>query len=206
MVAQLIDTGCLRTPEVIHAFKQVPRHFFVDPALRRRAYQDTRLPIGCDQTISKPSTVARMTELLDIESGHRILEIGTGCGYQTAILGVLSKKVYSVEWHQQLVTSARSKLAALSFPTIRVEQGDGSQGWPAAAPFDRIICTAGAPAIPEAVCYQLNPGGVMVIPVGPRDRQEMTRIFRTDSADDAVFDITVSGSCEFVDLIGKNGW
>ena len=142
MVEQLVASGSLKTPDVIRVFKQVPRHFFVDRAFRHRAYQDLRLPIGCDQTISRPSTVARMTELLELTPNHRILEVGSGCGYQTAILGLLSKKVYSVEWHQQLVHRARANMVALSLSTIRVEQGDGSQGWPAAAPFDRIIVSA----------------------------------------------------------------
>jgi len=206
MVAYLRASGCLTLPDVIDAFMRIPRHIFVDPALQRRAYLDLRLPIGCDQTISKPSTVARMTEILAVQPRHRVLEIGTGCGYQTAILGLLSRKVYSVEWHSQLVRKAREILTQLSLPTVRIEQGDGSQGWPAAAPFDRIIMTAGAPSIPESVCYQLTPGGIMVLPVGPRNKQELTRITRSDTTGETIFDVSRRGPCAFVDLIGKNGW
>ena len=206
MVEGLIKNNCLVTPDVIEAFKRIPRHAFVDKALRIRAYQDTRLPIGCEQTISKPSTVAVMTEILDIKPEHRVLEIGTGCGYQTAILALLAKKVYSVEWHPQLVQFARTTLKSLGFPTVRIEQGDGSQGWPSAAPFDRIIFTAGAPSIPEDVCYQLCDSGIMIVPSGPRQAQKLLKIKRTDTKDDVIFDVSEHGVCEFVDLVGRNGW
>ncbi|MBN1297633.1 protein-L-isoaspartate(D-aspartate) O-methyltransferase [bacterium] len=206
MVDQLIRDGFLKNPAVIQAFRRVPRHGFVDAAFQSRAYSDTHLPIGCDQTISKPSTVARMTELLMVCPDHRVLEIGTGCGYQTAILAGMCRKVYSVEWHSQLVNAARKMMTQLEYPTVRIDQGDGSQGWPSAAPFDRIIFTAGAPTIPEPVCYQLVDGGILIVPVGPRRQQELVRIIRSDAENDVIFDVSYHGSCEFVDLVGKNGW
>ncbi|MCD4655756.1 protein-L-isoaspartate(D-aspartate) O-methyltransferase [bacterium] len=206
MVNQLMSSGCLYSQRISKVFASIPRHAFTDTAFRHRAYTDNRLPIGCEQTLSKPSTVAIMTELLDVKPHHRVLEIGAGSGYQSAILAALSKKVYSIERHLQLVQLARSNLAAIGYATVRVEIGDGSQGWPDAAPFDRILFTAGSPSIPEDVCYQLVNTGVMVIPVGPRHKQEMIRIVRSDTEDDVVFDVSYHGDCEFVDLIGKNGW
>ncbi|MBN1879965.1 protein-L-isoaspartate(D-aspartate) O-methyltransferase [bacterium] len=206
MIDFLKNSGYLSSPEIVRAMSRIPRHEFVDPAFSHQAYKDTRLPIGCEQTISKPSTVAFMTELLDVKPNHRILEIGSGSGYQTAILSELCRKVYSVEWHMQLVRQAKDRLLRLGYSTTRIEQGDGSQGWPSAAPFDRIIITAGAPDIPETVCYQLVNGGIMVLPVGARDAQKMIKIQRTDCDNDVYFDITYHGDCEFVDLIGRLGW
>lgn len=206
LVNELVQRKVMTSPEIIKTLTKIPRHAFVDPAFRQRAYKDSRLPIGCEQTISKPSTVAKMTELLDVKPTHRVLEIGGGCGYQTAILASLARKVYSIEWHAQLVQQAQKTLSALGFSTVRLEHGDGSQGWPSAAPFDRIVFTAGAPEIPEDVCYQLIDTGVMIIPVGPRDQQIMTKIVRNDTEDDVIFDVSYHGSCEFVDLVGKHGW
>jgi len=206
LIDQLKSDGWLYTPRVIKVFSTIPRHTFTDPAFRHRAYKDCRLPIGCEQTLSKPSTVAAMTELLEVKADHRVLEIGAGSGYQSAILASLSKKVYSVERHPQLVKTARKNLARAGFPTVRVEIGDGSQGWPEAAPFDRILFTAGSPVVPEDVCYQLVNTGILVVPVGPRHKQKLLKIVRTNTENDVIFDITYHGDCEFVDLIGKNGW
>ncbi len=206
MIKYLQQNGYLSSLDIIRAMSRIPRHIFVDPAFSHQAYKDCRLPIGFEQTISKPSTVAVMTELLSIKPAHRVLEIGSGSGYQTAVLAELCRKVYSVEWLPQLVKQAQSRLNQLRYSTIRIEQGDGSQGWPAAAPFDRILVTAGAPVIPETVCYQLVSGGIMVIPVGDRNAQEMLRIQRTDDGDQTVFDVSTHGACEFVDLIGRLGW
>ena len=206
MVEELENNISPIASHVLQAMLKIPRHLFVDPALNHQAYNDIRLPIGFEQTLSRPSTVARMTSLLDVKSNHRVLEIGSGSGYQTAVLAELCLKVYSVEWHQQLARQARARLSDLGYFTARIEHGDGSQGWPAAAPFDRIIVTAGAPTIPEAVCYQLTVGGKMVVPVGPKNAQELLLIQRSDINGEPVFDVSHHGPCEFVDLVGKMGW
>jgi protein-L-isoaspartate(D-aspartate) O-methyltransferase len=206
MVSHLTNNGFLISDKVKSAMSRVPRHLFIDSALKHKAYDDIHLPVGFEQTISKPSTVAKMTELLLLENSHRVLEIGTGSGYQTAVLAELCLKVYSVEWHLQLAKRARGRLYELGYSTARIENGDGSQGWPAAAPFDRIIITAGAPAIPETVCYQLKTNGIMVVPVGTKQCQELLVIQRSDPDDEPVFEIATHGPCEFVDLVGKLGW
>ena len=206
MISQLIKNGLLVSEKLIAAMNRIPRHLLVDSALKHKAYDDVHLPIGYEQTISKPSTVAKMTELLQVESCHRVLEIGTGSGYQTAILAELCLKVYSVEWHQQLAKKARNQLFEWGYTTARIENGDGSQGWPDAAPFDRIIVTAGAPVIPENICYQLKTNGIMVVPVGAKKSQELLVIQRFETDDEPVFEISNQGPCEFVDLVGKYGW
>ncbi len=143
-----------------------------------------------------------MTEQLEPEPGHRILEIGSGSGYQTAILAKLSKKVFSVEWCENLARAARKTMQDFGFYTVRIEVGDGSQGWPAAAPFDRIIVTAGSPAVPDILCRQLAPDGIMLIPCGDEESQTMLKIRRTDTG----FSEEQLGSFEFVKLYGKYGW
>jgi protein-L-isoaspartate(D-aspartate) O-methyltransferase len=206
MIEQLDKNGLHISAYVLQAMGRIPRHIFIDPALNHQAYNDIRLPIGCEQTISRPSTVAKMTDLLDVKPHHRVLEIGSGSGYQTAVLAELCLKVYSVEWHPQLARQARTRLHELGYSTVRIEQGDGSQGWPSAAPFDRIIVTAGAPTLPEEVCYQLETNGKMVVPVGAKNAQELLLIHRTDTEEEPVFDVSRHGPCEFVDLVGKLGW
>lgn len=180
MIARLRDQG-IRNSEVLAVMAEIPRHIFVDEALESRAYEDTALPIGHNQTISQPYIVAKMTELL-LEKGtpQKVLEIGTGCGYQTAVLANLVKQVYSVERIEPLVKKARDLLWKLNLKTIGFKHSDGSWGWPEQAPFDAIIAAAAPAEVPPALLEQLAVGGVMVIPVGGEAGQQLHRITRTE--------------------------
>jgi protein-L-isoaspartate(D-aspartate) O-methyltransferase len=162
---QIVARG-VRDPRVLAAMRKVPRHLFVDPAQRAQAYEDHPLPIPGNQTISQPYIVALMTELLDVRPGERVLEIGTGSGYQSAVLAELAKEVYTIEIVPELARSAASRLKDLHYQNINVREGDGYGGWPDQAPFDAIIVTAAPERIPQPLIEQLAPGGVMVIPVG----------------------------------------
>ena len=164
---------------VLDRIRTVPRHLFVDEALASRAYEDTALPIGHGQTISQPYVVARMTEAL-IAAGemNKVLEIGTGCGYQSAVLAPLVGRLYSIERLKPLVDRARTTLAQLGVLNVRLRYGDGFEGWPLAGPFDGIVVTAAPGEIPQTLLRQLADGGCMIIPVGPRGRQELLRIRR----------------------------
>ena len=157
---------------VLRVMLQTPRHLFVDEALASRAYEDTALPIGFGQTISQPYTVARMTELL-LAGGRpgRVLEVGTGCGYQAAVLAPLVGRVFSIERISALADRARRRLRRLGLGNVRVEHGDGYEGWPDAGPFDGILVTAAPPEIPRALAAQLAPGGRLLLPVGDRQQQ-----------------------------------
>jgi protein-L-isoaspartate(D-aspartate) O-methyltransferase len=155
----------------------VPRHLFVDEALASRAYEDTALPIGLGQTISQPYIVARMTEaLLDGFSGSRVLEIGTGCGYQSAVLAPLVREIYSVERIPELLRKTRQRLRDLEIYNVRLRQGDGWEGWRKYAPYDGIIVTAAAGEIPGSLLEQLAPEGRLIMPVGPSGRQELLKV------------------------------
>ncbi len=156
----------VRDPQVLAAFRDVPRHRFVPAEWARYAYGDHPLPIGYGQTISQPYMVAKMTELIQPQKRDRVLEIGTGSGYQAAILSRLVAQVYTIEIVEPLALAARSRLAELGYPNVEVRVGDGYLGWPERAPFDAIVVTAGATEIPPALVEQLKPGGRMVIPVG----------------------------------------
>ena len=177
----------IRDERVLAAIAAVPRHLFVEPALRPLAYADEALPIGLGQTISQPFTVAVMTELLGVAPGDRVLEVGTGSGYQAAVLVALGARVFSVERHAAMLARTNALLAGLGI-RVRTRLGDGHFGWPALAPFDAIVVTAGGPTVPEALVAQLRapvagrPDARLVIPVGPPERQALHRVTRTGEA------------------------
>jgi protein-L-isoaspartate(D-aspartate) O-methyltransferase len=182
LVETLRERG-IHDERVLDAIGAVPRHAFVDPALRDRAYADEALPIGLSQTISQPFTVAYQTALLEVQPQDRVLEVGTGSGYQAAVLCELGARVFSVERHEALLHRSRRLLDRLGY-SVRTQHGDGAEGWRAFAPYDGIVVTAAAPDLPEALLRQLrepngHPGGRLVIPVGGPDGQTMTRITRT---------------------------
>jgi protein-L-isoaspartate(D-aspartate) O-methyltransferase len=162
---QIVARG-VRDPRVLAAMRKVPRHLFVDPSQRSQAYEDHPLPIPGNQTISQPYIVAIMTELLELQPKERVLEIGTGSGYQSAVLGELAGEVYTIEIVPELAQSAAARLKDLHYDNVVVREGDGYRGWPEHAPFDAIIVTAAPERIPQPLIEQLAPGGVMVIPVG----------------------------------------
>jgi protein-L-isoaspartate(D-aspartate) O-methyltransferase len=166
MVSTQIESRGVRDSRVLAAMRKVPRHLFVPEALREHAYDDSPLPIGLGQTISQPYIVAYMTEVLGIEPSHRVLEIGTGSGYQAAILGELAREVYTVELLADLATRAEATLRSLGYAAVKVRTGDGYEGWAEHAPFDRIMVTAAPDEVPKALVDQLRDGGRMVIPVG----------------------------------------
>lgn len=201
LVSLLADKG-IEDQRVLEAFNIVPRHVFVDTALQDRAYKDTALPIGKKQTISQPFTVARQTELLEVKPGEKVLEIGTGSGYQAAILCELGAEVYTIERHKELYEKARSVLRELTY-SVRVKLGDGTLGWSAYAPYNAIVVTAGAPVVPDDLVEQLSLNGRLVVPVGDDKRQEMIRItkIRKDEFEEEHF-----SDFKFVPLIGKKGW
>ncbi|MDF9391306.1 MULTISPECIES: protein-L-isoaspartate(D-aspartate) O-methyltransferase [Methylococcus] len=185
MVNRLRELG-IRHTKVLAAMRNIPRHIFVEEAFASRAYEDMALPIGFGQTISRPYTVARMTELL-IEGGplRRVLEVGTGSGYQTAVLAQLVGTVYSVERVQALQERAIRSLGDLNLRNVRLKHGDGQLGWRESGPFDGIIVTAAPPRLPDALLDQLNPGGVLVAPVGVDREQMLERVVRTDAGYDS---------------------
>ena len=176
LVQRLQESG-IRSSEVLEQIRNVPRHLFVDEALASRAYEDTALPIGLGQTISQPYVVARMTEaLLDGLDGGRILEIGTGCGYQTAVLAPLVKEIYTVERIPELLRKTKQRLRQLDIYNVHFRLADGWEGWPKYAPYDGIIVAAAAEELPEKLLAQLESGGHLVIPVGPAGRQELVKV------------------------------
>jgi protein-L-isoaspartate(D-aspartate) O-methyltransferase len=194
---------------VLAVMAQVPRELFVPVREASSAYVDGPLPIGSDQTISQPYMVARMTELLELRPGMRVLEVGTGSGYGAAVLAGLGASVISVERHPELAEAARSRLAELALEpglefteAVRVVVGDGSLGWPDEAPFDGIVVTAAAPRVPAALPAQLTDGGRLVVPVGMRGRQELTLVVRRGDQ----FEQWPCGQCVFVPLIGEGGF
>jgi protein-L-isoaspartate(D-aspartate) O-methyltransferase len=171
MVAAQIEARGVRDPRVLAALRRVPRERFVPDDQRAGAYEDRPMPIGYGQTISQPYIVGYMTEALAIEPSHRVLEIGTGCGYQTAVLAELAEEVYSIELLPVLAERARRTLDGLGYTNVHVRAGDGYAGWPEHAPFDRILAAAAPPEVPPALLEQLAEGGILVIPVGVNDQE-----------------------------------
>jgi protein-L-isoaspartate(D-aspartate) O-methyltransferase len=191
---------------VLDAMLKTPRHIFVQEAMAAQAYSDSPLPVGEKQTISQPYIVALMTELLELTGTEKVLEIGTGSGYQTAILASLADRVYTVERIRTLALRARKCLDSLRMFNImlRINDGEGSPvGWEEEAPFDAIIVTAGAPAIPDVLTSQLAIGGRLVIPVGNASEQRLLKIIKKE---DGALETFASVGCRFVPLIGKQGW
>jgi len=197
-----IQLSGIRDQRVLEAMRRVPRHRFVDPALWPQAYSDYPLPIGEGGTISQPYMVALMTESLKLRGGEKILEIGTGSGYQTAILAEFSSRIFSVEREPNLALRARGLLSDLGYENIVIRVGDGSKGWSQFSPYDRILVTASAPRIPHSLIGQLSDDGIMVIPVGERDHQ-MLQVLEKREGKAMVNDIC---SCSFVPLVGEEGW
>lgn len=203
MVERQVRGRGITDPLVLAAMLSVPRHLFVEEALRGQAYSDFPLPIGERQTISQPFMVGLMTAALGLTGGERVLEIGTGSGYQAAVLAKIVKRVYSVERIPALARQARRVLDAVGCGNVQVKVADGTLGWPEEAPFDGIIVTAGAPGVPEEYRQQLAPGGRLVIPVGSRGSQELLRVVRTGTQS---FSEERLVDCRFVPLIGSHGW
>ncbi len=187
---------------VLAAMKAVPRHEFVPQELRSRAYEDVPLPIGGGQTISQPYIVAAMTAALHLLPSDRVLEIGTGCGYQAAVLSRLVKEVFTIERRPELASAASAKLARLGYANAHVHCGDGTLGLAEFAPFDAILVAAAAPAVPKPLLAQLAEGGRMILPVGDAEHQELQLIERRGDA----FPTKLLEGCRFVPLVGYHGW
>lgn len=203
MVEQQITGRGIADPVVINAMLSVPRHLFVEKGLEDQAYSDFPLPIGHKQTISQPFIVAYMTEALLLEGGERVLEIGTGSGYQAAVLARIARHVYTVERIPELARTARRALDKAGAYNVHIKVDDGTCGWTDQAPFDAIMTTAGAPEVPDALKAQLEIGGRLVIPVGGQGVQILKRIKRISESqfsEESLLD------CRFVPLIGKHGW
>ena len=203
MVERLRDQYRIRDANVLEAMRQVPRHFFVPEALRGRSYGDHALPIDANQTISQPFIVARMTELLELDKKSRVLEIGAGSGYQTAVLAQLAAQVYAIERIGELAREAQARIRDLGIYNATVKAFDGTLGWSAHGPYDGILVAAGGPKIPEPLIAQLKIGGRLVIPVGDtRESQRLQRVIKTETGNK----IEEHGPCQFVPLIGQHGW
>jgi protein-L-isoaspartate(D-aspartate) O-methyltransferase len=203
MVERLRDHYQIRDVRVLEAMRSVPRHAFVPDALQGRAYGDHALPISANQTISQPYIVARMTELLEATSESRVLEIGAGSGYQTAILAKVAGQVYSIERIANLAREAQVRIRQLNIYNATVKCFDGTLGWAANAPYDAILVAAGGPTIPEPLVAQLKVGGRLVVPVGDsRESQRLVRVVKNATG----YTQEDHGACAFVPLIGQHGW
>lgn len=201
LVKTLAQKG-IKDKRVLEAIQYIPRHIFFDPAFLNHAYQDKAFPIGDGQTISQPYTVAVQSSLLDIQPGEKVLEVGTGSGYQCAILAHMGAKVFSIERHKNLYLRAQKTLESLNIKA-KLFCGDGSKGLPSFAPFDKIIVTAGAPTIPEELIQQTNTGGKIIIPVGDENGQNMIMLVKKSDHQIEKFDF---GKFSFVPLVRQNGW
>ncbi|MCK4341350.1 MAG: protein-L-isoaspartate(D-aspartate) O-methyltransferase [Phycisphaerae bacterium] len=202
MVAEQLAQRGIRSEAVLAAMRRIPRELFLPAGSRGRAYADGAQPIDCGQTISQPYMVGRMTELLEPRPELSVLEIGTGSGYQTAILACVAKHVYTVEWHLKLMNQASRRLEKLRLKNVSYRCGDGSLGWPERAPYEAIIVTAGAPDVPEPLCEQLAVGGRLVVPVGPTGDQTLVLVRKTEEGAQQIEVL----KCRFVKLLGAAGW
>jgi protein-L-isoaspartate(D-aspartate) O-methyltransferase len=203
MVERLRDHYRIRDARVLDVMREVPRHFFVPEALQSRAYGDHALPIAANQTISQPYIVARMSELLEVSKQSRVLEIGAGSGYQTAVLARLAGQVYAIERIADLAREAQARIRTLGIYNATVKCFDGTLGWNAHAPYDAILVAAGSPDLPEPLLAQLKVGGHLVLPVGTtRESQRLVRVIRTETG----YETEDHGGCAFVPLIGRYGW
>lgn len=202
MVREQLESRDIHDQRVLEAMHKVPRHLFVPPEHRHLAYADGPLPIGSGQTISQPYIVALMTQLLDLQNDEKVLEIGTGSGYQAAVLAHLAAEVHTVELHDDLAKQAESILESLGLNNVYVHVGDGSNGWPESAPYQGIIVTAGAPDVPRPLLSQLDDGGRLVVPVGSRGGQFLERWIRQDSE----YRREQIAPVAFVPLFGEHGW
>jgi protein-L-isoaspartate(D-aspartate) O-methyltransferase len=202
MVEEQLVTRGIDDPRVLAAMTRVERHLFVEEALQVRAYDDKPLPIGARQTISQPFMVGLMTQTLTLRGDERVLEIGTGCGYQTAVLAELAANVFSIERISTLATSARQLLDRLGYFNIAIRVGDGTLGWSDEAPFDAILVTAGTPQVPRPLIGQLRDGGRLVFPIGEEELQTLVRIRKEGTRLREEY----FGDCRFVKLVGRYGW
>lgn len=203
MLDDLVRVYGIEDQRVLEAMAAVKRHLFVSDHLRRQAYGDFALPTEADQTISQPFVVARMTEMLRPSSGHSVLEVGTGSGYQTAILAELAGRVYSLERIGSLARQAIARISELGYQNVKIQTFDGTIGWKEAAPFDRILVTAGAPGAPEPLLEQLAVGGTLVVPEGDRERQKLVSYRKLRSGG---FKRDEGEAVAFVPLVGRFGW
>ncbi len=202
MVARQIAARGISDPRILAAMEEIPRHFFIPPPYDRAAYDDNPVPIGSGQTISQPFIVAMMSALLEPEPTDTVLEIGAGSGYQAAVLSRLVSRVITIERLKTVADLARNNLKSIGIGNVTVIEGDGTLGYPGAAPYDGIIITAATPEVPQPLIDQLSDGGVLVAPVGGRDLQELITIRRTGSSLVREF----HGGVRFVPLIGEHGW
>lgn len=203
MVKQQLETRGITETAVLAAMRSVPRHLFVQEALRAQAYEDHPLPIGHGQTISQPFIVALMSQIIEPQPGLRVLEIGTGSGYQAAVLAEMGMDVYTVERIRELHAAARDLLRTLKYRKVRLKLDDGTLGWPEAAPYDRILVTAGGPEVPLPLIEQLADPGILVIPVGASKRMQELVVVRKQGGRVVR---ESKGGVAFVDLVGTHGW
>ncbi len=201
-MVRLVEARGVRDARVLGAMREIPRHMFVPEHMKTQAYGDHALPIGAKQTISQPYVVARMTELLKVESDHSVLEVGTGSGYQTAILSKLARRVFSLERISDLAHHAIDRMRQLGLENVKIQTFDGTVGWSDMAPFDRILVTAGAPKAPQPLLEQLRPGGLLLIPEGGRDEQRLVVYRKLRQG----VRRSEGESVMFVPLLGRHGW
>lgn len=202
MVNQQLVARGIHDARVLEAMRRIPRHLFIPAELQDQAYEDHPVTIGCHQTISQPYMVALMTELLALQPHDKVLEIGTGSGYQTAVLAALARYVVTLERYAPLAERAQAVLTGLGIKNVEIHVGDGTLGYPEKAPYDAILVTAAAPRVPDALLEQLAVGGRLLCPVGARDYQKLLKVTR----DQEGFHYSESIACVFVPLVGRHGW